>query len=240
MKINLPPDSLPKLKKLISVKDENILVSELLLRYLLNSEKYPLKAEFKRRSPNASTKEQLYAAMLAEKLSPKHRGKQDVLLHHLNGRCALLDGDYYRDNPFFKTIKISEWSIGKWRLAFDRYAPYQAFAFRDIDVSSQGYEEKTHLGFFEEPFSFPVIMQEDRVWMSVTPHEIETMRQAVIEARGVVAVMGLGLGYYPYMIAQKDAVKKVIVFEKDTEVISLFTQHLLSQFPNREKIIIIS
>ncbi|MFA5443211.1 MAG: hypothetical protein WC286_05005, partial [Bacilli bacterium] len=74
MKINLPPDSLPKLKKLISVKDENILVSELLLRYLLNSEKYPLKVEFKRRSANASTKEQLYAAMLAVKISPKHRG----------------------------------------------------------------------------------------------------------------------------------------------------------------------
>jgi hypothetical protein len=101
------------------------------LRYLLNSEKYPLKAEFKRRSPNASTKEQLYAAMLAEKLSPKHRGKQDVLLHHLNGRCALLDGDYYRDNPFFKTIKISEWSIGTGAWLLIGMRPIQAFAFRD-------------------------------------------------------------------------------------------------------------
>lgn len=238
MKINLPYDSISKLQKLIATKDENIYSSDLFLQYLLNSERYNLAAEYQRRSANAMNKEQLFAAMLAEKLSDKRRGKVRTLVHHLDGRCVILNGDHYLANPFIKNIKIPEKSIGKWRFATDRYAPYQAFAYRDIEVN-KGLEEKTHLGFFEVTFSFPVVMQEDRVWMSITPHEIETMQQAINEAQGVVAVMGLGLGYFPFMIAQKESVKKIIIFEKDKEVISLFSQHLLAQFPNKEKITII-
>jgi hypothetical protein len=63
--------------------------------------------------------------------------------------------------------------------------------------------------FFEEPF-FSRDHARGGCGCASLLTKIETMRQAVIEARGVVAVMGLGLGYYPYMIAQKDCGKKVL------------------------------
>ena len=239
MKINLPKDFTPRLQKLIAVKDQNILASDFLLRYLLDSSSYSLGREFKRRASISEAKEHLFATVLAETIAKKHR-HTDVFLYHLEGRCAFLSGERYRDNLFLKTIKIKEEQVGKWRLSFDRYAPYQAFAYKDIDVDRRDFREMTKLGFFDDFFSYPVVMEGERVWMSITPHEIETMQPAIDEAAGVVAVMGLGLGYFPFMIAKKDSVKKIYVYEKDEEVISLFTKYLWPQFPHREKITIIA
>jgi len=239
MKINLPKDFTPRLQKLIAAKDQNILASDFLLRYLLDSSSYSLEREFKRRASISAAKEHLFATVLAETITKKRR-HTDVILDHLEGRCAFLSGERYRDNPFLKTVKINEGQVGKWRLSFDRYAPYQAFAYKDIDVDRRDFRETTRLGFFDDFFSYPVVIEGERVWMSITPHEIETMQPVIDEAAGVVAVMGLGLGYFPFMIAKKDAVKKIYVFEKDEEVISLFTKYLWPQFPHREKITIIA
>lgn len=239
MKINLPKDFTPRLQKLIAAKDQNILASDFLLRYLLDSSSYSLEREFKRRASISAAKEHLLATVLVEAITKK-RQHADVILDHLAGRCDFLSSEHYRDNLFLKTIKIHEEQVGKWRLSFDHYAPYQAFAYKDINVDQCDFREMTRLGFFDKLFSYPVVLEGKRVWMSITPHEIETMQPAIDEAAGVVAVMGLGLGYFPFMIAKKDSVKKIYVYEKDEEVISLFTKYLWPQFPHREKITIIA
>ena len=40
--------------------------------------------------------------------------------------------------------------------------------------------------------------------MTITPDEIETMKEAVDQAFGNVLTFGLGLGYYAYMVSEKD------------------------------------
>ncbi|MFA7019984.1 MAG: hypothetical protein WC215_00275 [Bacilli bacterium] len=239
MKIKIPSDAIPELRKLIRIKNDNIFASDVFLNYLLNSNQLSLEREFKRRSANANYKDQHYASTLVDALASNSRQEKELLLSHLDGRCALLSSDYYQRNAFLKAIDFSEQTLGKWRLTFDHYSPFQAFTYRDIHITASNFEEKTRLGFFEENFSFPVIMENDRVWMSVTPHEIETMEPAIEASRGVVVVMGLGLGYFPFMIAQKEGVKKVVIFEKDKDIIVLFSSFLLPQFPNNEKITVV-
>ena len=65
-------------------------------------------------------------------------------------------------------------------------------------------------------------MKDDVVWMSTDPNEIITMNPYIQKAHGDILVMGLGLGYYPFMTALKDDVKSITIIEKDPKVIDIF------------------
>jgi len=60
------------------------------------------------------------------------------------------------------------------------------------------------------------------VWMSLTPHEIESQELACEHARGHTVVMGLGMGWVASNIALNPAVDRVTVIERDPQVIALF------------------
>ena len=77
------------------------------------------------------------------------------------------------------------------------------------------------------------------MWMSVTPNEINTMKDAISKASGKCITFGLGLGYYAYMISLKEDVSDVFIVERDEKVISLFEKEILPQFENKDKIHII-
>lgn len=82
-------------------------------------------------------------------------------------------------------------------------------------------------------------MENGRLWMSITPNEIETMKEAVERGFGKVLTFGLGLGYYAYMASQKNNVESITIIENNQDVIELFKSHVLPQFPNAHKIKII-
>ena len=95
------------------------------------------------------------------------------------------------------------------------------------------------LGYYPSRVGFPAIAKRGEVWMSLIPHEIETMKEAIKLAKGKVCTLGLGLGYYAYMVSENDEVKEVTIIERDRDVISLFKEHLLPRFPHKEKIHIV-
>ena len=95
------------------------------------------------------------------------------------------------------------------------------------------------LGYFEEAFQYPAVYQNGRLWMSVTPNEINTMKEPISKARGKTLTFGLGLGYFAYMCAIKEDVTIVTIVEKDKSVIQLFEQNILPQFVCKDKISII-
>lgn len=65
------------------------------------------------------------------------------------------------------------------------------------------------------------------------------MKEAVAEAHSNVLTFGLGLGYYAYMISEKNQVEQVTVVENNEDVIQLFQQYILPQFKHSPKITII-
>ena len=72
--------------------------------------------------------------------------------------------------------------------------------------------------------------------MNITPNEINTMQKSVDLVSGDVLVFGLGLGYFPFMIARKEEVKNITIIENDPDIIEIFSKYLLPQFPHKEKI----
>lgn len=159
----------------------------------------------------------------------------DFFQHFLAPSVSCLDAKKYRSDPYYQNIHFPIVQNGSWELRTDRLKPCQPFIWDDIRPDEQ-LRELPPLGYFREDFAYPVVLQDGREWMLVTPNEIETIRPAVSAARGNVVTFGLGLGYFPYMASLKPDVERVTVVELDGRVISLFETYILPQFPYPEKI----
>lgn len=150
-----------------------------------------------------------------------------------------LNPSLWRGNPYFRHIRVPEKKCGRWQLTNLRYAPYEAFIRDDLTLT-EDFREIPAVGFFDEEFVYPAVLENGREWMTVTPNEIATMKEAVSRARGTVVAFGLGLGYFAHMASEKGEVSRVVVIERDEEVIRLFKEELLPQFSRAGKIEIVS
>jgi SAM-dependent methyltransferase len=99
--------------------------------------------------------------------------------------------------------------------------------------------EIPQLGYFDVEFPFPAILENGIEWMTITPNEVETMREPIAKCRGRVLTLGLGLGYFAFHASEKDEVERVVVVERSRDVIEIFKTYLLPQFPHGDKIEIV-
>ncbi len=144
----------------------------------------------------------------------------------------------YLADEYVKTIRFPQKSLGKWAMCEHHYAPYEPFVWNP-PVLTEALREIPQIGYFAEEFRFPAVLENGIEWMTVTPNEVETMRAPIGHARGKVLTLGLGLGYFAFHASQKSEVSSVAVVEKDPLVIKLFCDHILPQFPHKEKVRIV-
>ena len=145
----------------------------------------------------------------------------------------------FENNLYVKTIKIPNAKKGKYVLGNLNYHPYELFPLDDVKVDEKSFMELSQIGYFKESFSYPYLGTSDSVWMSLNPNEIMTMDKHIKKAKGNVLVLGLGMGYFAFMVANKKEVNNVIVVEKDQNIIDLFMEHIYPSFLNKDKIRIV-
>lgn len=162
----------------------------------------------------------------------------NLIMETLMGQLTCHDGKKIKQNPYYKKIHISSDCENHIDLSTADYLPYEFF-----QTYHRYNKENPFLhgeaGFFKEQISFPVILENNRVWMSVVMSEIASMETDIAMARGKVITYGLGLGYYAFMASEKEEVESVTIIEMNRDVISLFQRNILPQFPHKEKIKII-
>ena len=161
---------------------------------------------------------------------------QKVLSEYFLNNLKKLNPSDYINNSYVKAIKKTG-RKGKYALKFIDYAPYQLFAYDDIKIN--GYKEYSQIGYFDHKFSYLALTEGGNIWMSLNPNEIETMKPYINKAKGNVLVLGLGMGYVPFMLSLKNCVKSITIIEKDQEIINLFNELIYPSFVNKEKIKII-
>ena len=145
----------------------------------------------------------------------------------------------YINNPYYKNIKVKEEKIGNWEFKYEKYKPYEAFIYDDLIVKDN-YIEIPRVGYFSEEFEYLAVLENNNEWMLITPNEINTMQPVIDAVNGDVVTFGLGLGYFAYMISEKDCVSSITVVEKDKNVIELFEKCILPQFKNKDKVKIVN
>ncbi len=151
---------------------------------------------------------------------------------------SCLDATVYENDPYRKEIKLPSVRDGEWEFYEGRYKPCEAFVYNDPVRYPDG-KIIPRIGFFEREYTYPAVRQGGREWMLITPNEIETMKSPIEKAFGDVATYGLGLGYFAFMVSEKENVSSVTVVERDENVIRLFEKHILPQLPCAHKIKIV-
>ena len=145
-----------------------------------------------------------------------------------------LDINWFYDNLYMKEIQVPKKKVGNFQLGTAVYEKGEFFQYDMPDFSRVPVVPK--IGFFDGKIQFPSIYEGVTPWMSICPSEIFSMEQPIQDAFGRVLVLGLGLGYYPFMISKFDHVKEIVIVERQKEVIELFNNYLLPQFSHKEKI----
>lgn len=231
-----------KLRTVLDTAENNLRALELFSSYLHICPAFVKEADIKSLTEgcgvDVETAQRLLVAAACG-LDGEERAEDQVMEEqYFRHAIHLLDAEECRMDPYYQTIRLSETSRGKWKMGYKTIQAYELFTSDDLRVLPDG-REIPQTGFFTEDFRAPVVEENGREWMTVTPSEINTMTADIRAAFGDVAVFGLGLGYYAFMVSQKPEVSRVVVIERDPAVISLFNEFILPQFPNRDKITVV-
>ena len=190
MQITLSPEDTAKLNAILARKEANMEAADAYQDFLTNfaSTLNGEKVEHCRLQRGVSLERAFYL-MSMDALGIDLNDKQYARFaeSHCSRNIKCLDPADYKANPYYLNIKAGQTKMGGWSLAYGEFEPYQGFIYRDIAADPEdAFHESNFLGFFKETFRYLAVSQNDVVWMSITPHEIETMKEAVSLAKGKV------------------------------------------------------
>ena len=161
-----------------------------------------------------------------------------VILNDIVKESRVFHRDCFDDNAYLKNIHFDNQKLGRFELTHASYSKYETMMYT-IPVSKYNGVMIPRIGTFDHRFKYPSIKENNYTWMSVTPNEILTMEKPIADATGNVLTLGCGMGYYAYMVSEKDTVGHVTIIEKELEVIELFNTYILPQFEHKDKITVI-
>jgi hypothetical protein len=102
--------------------------------------------------------------------------------------------------PRYRTGRVGAWELKR------QFQPVLRGYFRGLQTAAENY----------------VLTRDDRLWMSLSPVETESLAPHVPRMRGHVVIAGLGMGLALYNALLRPAVRRITVVERDSEVIALF------------------
>ena len=232
-----------KLTRLREIFDDNYAFTHLLARYLnyypelITKEMVDALCEGGDFTPSEAIVGILTEAFLPNSLEDE--GERTLARAYLPRSVKILDSTPYREDAYTLAMAgVVDTVHGNWEIKNELYAPYRAVVRCEVEQTVE-MREIVPLGFFPEPFPFLAVLENGNEWMTLTPVDMDTSREAIAAAHGRVITFGLGLGYYAFHASEKDEVSEVVVVERSPEVIKLFSEVLLPHFPHKEKIRII-
>lgn len=163
----------------------------------------------------------------------------EKIMSGIISQTEIYDEKNITDNPYNKHIHIYKKIKNALLLKTHETLPFEFFQSYNNSFNTENPFLHIKTGFFKEKVSYPVLLENNKVWMSIVMSEILSMQKEIEKAHGNVITYGLGLGYYTFMVSEKENVDTVTVVEMNEEVIRLFKEQMLPYFPNKDKIRII-
>lgn len=230
-----------KFERLKSIFEDNFRVTRLYANYLENYPEIITSDMVSALENSGFTKEEALVALLSEIFGLKFENADDrrLIMNYLTPSVRIMGTKKYTENPYYKKVHIPNVTDGSWELRCESYKPYRGVIVGDM-VIDEDFKEYAPLGFFTEEFHFPAVLEDGNEWMTLTPVDLDTCDEAIEDAFGKVITFGLGLGYYAFMVSEKENVDSITIVEKSPDVIRLFEKYILPYFKNPCKVKIIN
>lgn len=232
-----------RLSRLDAIMSRNYRITKMYAEYL---ERYPelIKAEMidELTKDGYITREEALVALVAEifALDDERGGDDRILIRdYLSKSVRVLDTKSYTSDAYYRHVAPEDAKLGDWEIKWEYYPPYRAAICDDMIINGD-FTEIPPLGFFTEGFRFPAVLEGGNEWMTLTPVDTDTVKDAIRDAHGKVVTFGLGLGYYTYHVSEKADVESITVVEKSEKVIKLFREFILPKFSHGYKVKIVN
>lgn len=125
----------------------------------------------------------------------------------------------------------------------DRIMPNDSVStYEEAPRDFKTFRQKRRYFYCKDTLLLPILTDLNTLntWMTVEPFEINSFEKFIKRASGNVLLLGCGLGYVSYMLSQKSNVDSIIVIDNNQDIIDLFNEKLLPQFPNKDKITVMN
>lgn len=221
-----------KLLKLFEIRDDNIFLSSLYNEYLYNY-------SYLNFDSISSNKEFISRFLEFIKLDLKDKKTLNKIKEYKLTEVKELDINDYLNDSYIKNVHPKSKKIESIYLYYKEYNPYEGFIF-DETKEGDSYREINSFGYFTSNYSFLSLDKDNKTWMSIIPHEINTMKIDLNKIKGNIVIYGLGLGYFLFHALNKKEINKVVVIEKDSLVINIFNAYLRKYFRNLDKLTILN
>lgn len=152
-------------------------------------------------------------------------------------RAMVLAEGFVQENAFAKNILLEPGVYGQFEVVESSYRAYEVFPYDQPDVI--GITVFPKLGVFRETCTFPTIRyaSNHQPWISLSPNEITSMDKMISETTGSnILVLGCGIGYYAFFLSENPSVRNITIVEPDKAKFRFFSDQILPQFPNKNKI----
>jgi hypothetical protein len=115
--------------------------------------------------------------------------------------------------PRYRTDRVGDWELKR------QFQPVLRGYFRGLQTATENY----------------LLTRGGRVWMSLSPVEIESLAPHIPHMRGHVVIAGLGMGLALHNALLRPAVRRITVVECDAEVIALFDAIRGPEWPSPDR-----
>ena len=148
------------------------------------------------------------------------------------------------NNAYLRDIKVPKVNIKNIEMGRKRVIPADTvMLYKEKTRDLETFMSIDSYFICDRPLRLPGIAESkgknQTCWMTVEPSEIESFKEFIDEAQGNVCICGCGLGYVAYMLSIKENVESITIVELNPDIITMFKEHILPQFKNKDKITIV-
>ena len=219
-------------------RENNIIVSDYYNLYLDHKDEYKSLLNKRSVKSNEDVSNIFLSKILL--LDLKDTETSSLIKEYEVDKIKILDSNEYLNDPYYLNIRVDDNDNKKdinfkinndlYTLGYKSYEDKELFLYDEVETNKDNYYiEINKLGYFNnnnsnKPFKYLYLSKNNEIWMSIIPHEINTMKKDIINIINDldsylnhsnfsnnnssnininIYIYGLGLGYFPYLLNKR-------------------------------------
>lgn len=159
-------------------------------------------------------------------------GAQEFCTEESQWPSLFLSTKEWLTTPYHRNIHLDH--IASSHFSYERETVEKGYLFNAYEVQpdkDRELKDWMKLRAMDEDYEALYLYQDGMDWMVDAPSECFTNDPIAAKAHGKVLTFGLGIGYFLYMAMRSPKVESITVVEQSADVIAMFREFLLPQFP---------